>query len=177
MNTLKLRMTLTGHSDLHLNDIGNVQLHNKHQVKLTSVDKSKIGRAIVLDQHLIDKLYLIKLLDASQHKACDKYLNIINRSGAFPAASSCWKEYLPVSGNSKPPIPRACILIKVQRSIKNKVGINKEKVFWNLMVNNPSKINDERLSLIIECADALVNHYWYDSDPVSYFQQALTDPN
>jgi len=177
VNTSKWKIILTGHSDLHLNDIGNVQLHNKHQVKLTSVDKSKIGRAIVLDQHLIDKLYQIKLLDASQHKACDKYLNIINKSGAYPATSSCWKEYLPVSGNSKPPIPRACILIKVQRTIKRKVGRNKEKVFWSIMVNNPSKINDERLSIIIECSSALVNHYWYDQEPVSYFQQALTDQN
>ena len=169
-------MILTGHSDLHLNDIGNVQLHNKHQVKLTSVDKSKIGRAIVLDQHIIDKLYQIKLLDASQHKACDKYLNIINRSGAYPPASSCWKEYLPVTSSSTP-MPRACILLKVQRTIKNQCGSEKEKVFWRIMVGNPSKINDERLSIIIECSDALVNHYWYDQEPVSFFQQALSDQN
>jgi len=177
VNTHQSRITLTGNSkDLFLNDIGNVQLHNKHQVKLTSVDKSKIGRAIVLDQHIIDKLYQIKLLDASQHKACDKYLNIISRSGAYPPTSSCWKEYLPVISSSTP-TPRACILLKVQRTIKKQCGFEKEKVFWSIMVGNPSKINDERLSIIIECSDALVNHYWYDEEPVSFFQQALTDPN
>lgn len=47
-------------SDLIINDIGNVDLHARHKVKLTKVDSSNIARSLVTDQHLIDKLFTLK---------------------------------------------------------------------------------------------------------------------
>ena len=168
---------LTGQStdeEIHINDVGNVFLHKRHHVQLTKIDNSKIGRAMVYDQHLIDKLYYNKFLDASQHRVCDRYLGVISKSGAHPSGSSCWKEYLPSNSSSLKPVPRACILIKVQRTIKRECGGKKENKFWNLMTRNPATISTKGLSIVIDCSNALFNHYWNDHEPVSYFQEALT---
>ena len=40
---------------MKLNDIGSKGLHDKHAVKIT-VDEGGVGRAIVIDQHLIDRM-------------------------------------------------------------------------------------------------------------------------
>tara|TARA_R100001530_G_scaffold18009_1_gene15435 strand:- start:26 stop:538 length:513 start_codon:yes stop_codon:yes gene_type:complete len=162
--------------NLIVNDIGNAQLHNKHKVQLTQIDNTKLARALVTDQHIIDKLFSIKKLDARQHKACDKYLFVINQSGAFATGSSCWGDYISSGNNQSKTIPRAVILIKVQRTIKKNVGTEKEKKFWKIMVENPESITKKCLSTVIECSEALINHYWYDQEPLSFFQQVLSDP-
>lgn len=177
MNTHQSRMTLTGISEnLIVNDIGNAQLHRKHKVQLTQIDNSKLARAIVTDQHIIDKLFQYKKLNATQHKSCDKYLFVINQSGAYAKGSSCWSDYVSSGINQNKPIPKALLLLKVQRTIKKNVGIEKEKKFWRIMVDNPESISKECLSTIVECSEALINHYWYDQEPLSFFQQALADP-
>jgi hypothetical protein len=67
-------------------------------------------------------------------------------------------------------------LIGVQRKIKEEVGIQKERVFWKLMISNSKKINALEVMIVQECANALLN-YWYVSQqsPVSLFQQALSN--
>ncbi len=169
-------MILTGISEsLIINDIGNVQLHKRHRVQLTQIDDTKIGRAIVTDQHLIDKLFIIKKLTAQQHLACNKYLLVINNSGAYAKGSSVWSDYVSSGNNQSKPIPKACILLKVQRRLKKEVGRDKEKVFWKIMVNNPMTITKDYLEIIIACSESLISHYWYDREPLSFFQQVLSD--
>tara|TARA_R100000655_G_scaffold21305_2_gene43711 strand:- start:2 stop:514 length:513 start_codon:yes stop_codon:yes gene_type:complete len=168
-------MILTGISDLIINDIGNVQLHEKHRVQLTQIDDTKVGRAIVTDQHLIDKLLIIKKLTAQQHLACNKYLLVINSSGAYAKGSSCWSDHVSSGNNPSKPTPKACILLKVQRRLKKEVGRDEEKVFWKIMVNNPSTITKDYLKIIVSCSESLISHYWYDQEPINFFQQVLSD--
>ena len=158
---------------IHVNDVGSPYLHKHHEVVVRVFNNTKVGRAIVLDQHLIDVLFNEEQLDSRQHNVCDKYLGMISKSGTFPAAPQLSERIFTGNKNSQP-LPKSCILIGVQRNIKEICGSAKERIFWKLMVDNPNKISILELEIIRECANALLN-YWYVSqeNPVSLFQQAL----
>ena len=160
----KSKTTTIGSSkeEIHVNDVGSPYLHKHHEVVIRVFNNTKVGRAIVLDQHLI--------------YVCDKYLGIISKSGCFAQSSSAVSEKIFTTGSRKTgTIPQACILLGVQKNIKSICGNKKEGIFWKLMTENPGKINHLELSVIKECADALQT-YWYVSQesPVSLFQQALS---
>ena len=61
----KSKITLIGNSDiLKVNDIGSPYLHLRNSVSITKIGKSNVGRAIVCDQHIIDKSFLQKKITA-----------------------------------------------------------------------------------------------------------------
>jgi len=168
-------MTGNSEEEIHVNDIGSPYLHKRHKVQVKQFAKAKVGRAIVLDQHLIDVLFLNNDLDTQQHNVCDKYLGLLSKSGCFVQTPALDKIYLTSQGNYGHE-PRGVILIGVQRTIKEEVGTKKEQMFWKLMVNNPKKVNALEIMVVQECANALQN-YWYISqqNPVSLFQQSLVN--
>jgi len=179
MQKQKKYKTITiGSSDtpIHVNDVGSPHLHKHHEVVVRVFNNTKVGRAIVLDQHLIDVLFNEEQLDSRQHNVCDKYLGMISKSGTFPAAPQLSERIFTGNKNSQP-LPKSCILIGVQRNIKEICGSAKERIFWKLMVDNPNKISILEVEVIRECANALLG-YWYVSqeNPVSLFQQALINP-
>jgi hypothetical protein len=173
----QLKMISIGNSDIYINDVGNPYLHSRHQVGISKFSSGNIGRAIVLDQHLIDILYSENHLNEKQHSVCNKYLSMVVKSMHLSSPPfggekiSTGKYYLS-------PLPRSCILIKVQRHIKETCGRKTESRFWSLMVNSPKKITEEDIILMQECAESLLFFYYIsDSDsPVSLFQQALLNP-
>jgi len=163
--------------NLHLNDIGSPNLHKNHKVCVRSIDDTKLGRAIVLDQHIIDVMFHEDYLSAKQHNVCNKYLGIISRSGCFASAPGLEKILFAGESNFTKPVPKACVLLGVQRLIKEVCGGEKEKIFWKIMSENPKKVNSVQIHVTLECADALLD-FWYvnQESPVSLFQQALTSP-
>tara|TARA_R100000544_G_C2227415_1_gene61870 strand:- start:4276 stop:4821 length:546 start_codon:yes stop_codon:yes gene_type:complete len=175
MKQKKYKTITIGNSkdSIHVNDIGSPKLHEKHKVCIRPIEKnSKIGRAIVLDQHIIDVMYTENYLDERQHNVCEKYLDIISRSGAYASAPSPEKIFTSKSFNT--PTPRSCLLIRVQKVIKDFCGNEKEKVFWRLMSDNPKKINEHQIEITVECSNALLHHWYVNQEsPVSLFQQAL----
>ncbi len=168
-------MTSTGNSDdIHINDVGNPYLHSRHKVGI--VTSSNIGRAIVFDQHLIDRLYTGSYLNARQHSVCNKYLSMIVK-GMHLSSPTFGEERVSTGKYYLSPLPRSCILIKVQRHIKETCGRKTESRFWLLMANSPKKIKTEDIKLVQECAESLLGFYYVSDDsPVSLFQQALLAP-
>jgi len=77
-----------------VNDVGNPYLHKRQDVHVGNVDGTKVGRAIVFDQHIIDILYTQEKINEKQHNVCDKYLFIISQSGAFATAPSSMERIL-----------------------------------------------------------------------------------
>ena len=175
MKQKKSKMTTIGHSkeEVHVNDVGSPYLHKQHKVAIKVFTKSNVGRAIVLDQHLIDVLLLEDYIDARQHSVCNKYLGMISKSGCHVSPPDL-RQILSTSKYHLAPLPRSCILIGVQKTITEICGRNKEQIFWKLMTNNPKKIRESDIEVVQECSEALLN-YWYVSQesPVSLFQQAL----
>ena len=89
MKQKKYKTTTIGNSStpIHVNDVGSPHLHKHHEVVIRVFNNTKVGRAIVLDQHLIDVLFNEDQLDSRQHSVCDKYLGMISKSGTFPPPS------------------------------------------------------------------------------------------
>lgn len=169
---LKSRTTSTGSSEIHVNDVGNPSLHAKHKVGIVKFDKGNNGRAVVFDQHLIDALYLRHDLNAEQHNVCNKYLSMLMKgmhlsAPSYEERSSTGKYYMA-------PLPRCCVLLKVQRHIRKLCGRKSESRFWILMSNSPKKIRLDDVKLVQDCAEALLFFYYVTEDsPVALFQQAL----
>ena len=157
--------------------IEDTYLHKQHEVGIQVLEKSNIGRAVVLDQHIIDNLFINHFFDEKQHAVCNKYLGVISKSGAFVSGSDPRKIFTG-KYNSVASVPRSCILLGVQRAIKYGCGSEKENIFWKIMVNNPKKLSKKEVEVSVSCADALLD-YWYISlqSPLSLFQQALSIPS
>jgi len=175
----KSKITLIGNSDiLKVNDIGSPYLHLRNSVSITKIGKSNVGRAIVCDQHIIDKSFLQKKITAEQHNVCNKYLELIVRSGTFGSSSSSGLgDKIFTSHSSLSPPPRAVILTKVQNKIVKECGYGKEKMFWKIMVNNPKNLDERKELVMQDCSNALLT-FWFigRKNPVSLFQQSLLDP-
>ncbi len=177
MQKLKKSMTtLIGSSNtLQINDIGSPYLHLRNSVAITKIGKSKVGRAIVFDQHIIDKSFINKKINAQQHNVCNKYLELISKSGALGKSFGLGKEIFTSNSFNQAP-PRAVMLSKVQKKIVRDCGHVREKEFWRIMVDNPKEISERKELVMRECSNALLT-FWYISqkNPVSLFQQSLVN--
>ena len=158
-----------------VNDVGSPHLHKHNKVGLTRVNQNT-ARAIVYDQHIIDKLFLDDHINEQQHAVCDKYLGVISKSGAFSSSNSgsldkiFTSQYLPVP-------PRASVLSNVQKALTNRCGSYVEKRFWKIMCDNPKKVTEKDIAVVVMSSSALQD-FWFigRQTPVSLFQQALTNP-
>ena len=172
----KKKMTSIGSFDgvTFVNDIGNPYLHKRQDVHIRNVDNSKVGRAIVFDQHIIDKLYTREKLDEKQHNVCDKYLSVIARSGAFAKAPSSMEKIFTSNYFLQRAMPRSIVLSPPVKQLQELCGNEKEKVFYRIMTGNPKRITESEYNVIVDCAEALLQ-LWYvnETSPVSLFQRAF----
>ena len=158
---------------MKLNDIGSKGLHDKHAVKIT-VDEGGVGRAIVTDQHLIDRMLTKKQLLPRQHLACNKYLSVISKSGAFVSSPDLQKILFTSKYHNHQ--SKSLVLLEPQRIIIKICGSEYEEIFWNLMTLNPKTVNNIENKIMKECAEALLTHFYVSQQtPVFLFQQALSD--
>ena len=178
MTKQKLLQTITtGISNLQLNEIGNAYLHKHNKVGITPIKKSRQGRAIVYDQHLIDRLFIDSHIDEQQHNVLNKYLEIISKSGCFTPSCSPQPEKIFTGQSYSITSPRAVILIKVQRHLQEDLGYKNESRLWELFVSNPKRVKERDVKLVVASSDSLMT-YWFigNQSPVSLFQQALSNP-
>ncbi len=171
----KLKKNTTLISSLQINDIGNQKLHERHDVAVVSISNSRMGRAIVLDQHLIDRLYQQKHINEQEHLVADRYLNMIAKS--VSTSSVCMmlqKGFSPTAYTYT--VPRSVILVGVQRRLRKDLGNEQERVFWKVMIDNPKHISEDILELIKLACESL-QAYWYVgvNSPVSLLEQAIRD--
>ena len=159
-----------------VNDVGSPYLHKRNKVGLTRIGKSKVARAIVYDQHIIDKAYLQDLIDEKRHNCLNKYLQVIVVSGAFPTGVQAHKEKIFTSQYSFA-TPKGVALMGVQKFLVDECGTVVEKRLWKIMCDNPQDIDRLDLKVLEKSSNALM-HYWFigNHSPVSLFQQALTNP-
>jgi len=173
----KLKTTSIGTCErLKVNDIGNPYTHKRHSVTITKIGNSNVGRAIVCDQHIIDKIFLEKSLTAQQHNVCNKYLELIFRSGALGKSSGLGEGIFTSHSSIQPP-PRAVVLLKAQKKLIEECGYAREKVFWSVMVKNPKNVSNKEMLVMQDCSNALLT-FWFISqtNPVSLFEQAFLNP-
>ena len=168
------KMTSIGNlTNLHYKDVGSRYLHKRNKVGITKIGRSRMARAIVYDQHLIDSLFLNKQITEYQHNVCDKYLGMIHSSGSFFSSPPAERIFTRKNSSS----PRSVILIKVQRMLRKKCGAETEKRFWDIMINNYKQPNEIDLLVVQKCSEALLSYWATDlNSPVTLFQQAIANP-
>ena len=162
--------------ECRINDIGSPYLHQRKRVGLTRIGKSRVARAIVYDQHIIDKVYLQNFIDEKQHNCLNKYLKVIVLSGAFPTGVQAHKEKIFTSQYCFAE-PRGTVLMGVQKFLINECGESVEKRLWKIMCDNPNDVDKLDIKVLEKSSNALMS-YWFigNQSPVSLFQQALTNP-
>jgi hypothetical protein len=168
-------ITIGSSKSYKVNDVGSPHLHKHNKIGLTQVNKTT-ARAIVYDQHVIDRLYLEDYINEQQHAVCDKYLGVIGKSGAFVSSSSSSLDKIFTGQYSDTP-PRSVLLSSVQKLLYNRCGREIEKEFWKIMCNNPKKVTEKEIAIVIISSKALQD-FWFIGlqTPVTLFQQALTNP-
>jgi len=176
MNKQKSLQTITtGISNLQINEIGNAYLHKRNKEGIVPIQKSRQGRAIVYDRHVIDRLYIDNHIDEKQHNILNKYLSVISRSGCFP---SCFPDANKIfTGQYSDTPPRAVVLVKVQKHLRKELGVRNESRLWKIFVGNPKELGQRDIRLMIASSESLMT-YWFigHQSPVSLFQQALSNP-
>ena len=167
----KGKKTLIGKSNLYLNDIGNPHLHERNNVEIKRVGTSRLGRAIVTDQHIIDVLLKRKEIEPQHHLVLEKYLEMI--SVATTLGGLNMEQANISSAPNKSVTPKSVILIGVQKRLRKDLGIKKEKVFWSIMINNPT-YSKEISECVFDGSESLVK-YWFHklTSPVSDLQEAI----
>jgi|TARA_R100000479_G_C6375048_1_gene198663 hypothetical protein len=167
------KTTTIGLSNLHVNDVGNPQLHQRNKVKITRIGTSSVGRAVVIDQHIIDVLLFDKKISPESHQVLEKYLEMI---AVATGSSSIDLAKANIDQSYKAVIPKSVILIKVQKRLRKDLGFNGEKEFWNIMVDHPQKISEYKIDLVLKASESL-SSYWYSytKNPVSSLQSAILD--
>ncbi len=178
-DTLKLKKKLTttigiSREEVYVNDVGNPYLHKRHKVQVQKIDNSRIGQAIVFDQHIIDKLYIQDYLNERQHMVCDKYYILLSKSGCFASAPSSMEKIFTSNYFLQRAMPRSIVLSPPVKQLQELCGNEKEKVFYRIMTGNPKRITESEYNVIVDCAEALLQ-LWYvnETSPVSLFQRAF----
>ena len=167
------KTTTIGHSNLHVNDVGTSQLHQRNKVKITRIGTSSYGRAIVIDQHIIDVLLYEKKIPPECHLVLDKYLEMI---AIATGSSSIDLTKANIDQSYKTVVPKSVILIKVQKKLRKDLGLMGEKEFWKIMVAKPQTIDEYKVDLVLKASESLAS-YWYSytTSPVSSLQSAILD--
>ena len=114
------KMTTIGLSNLHVNDVGNPQLHQRNKVKITRIGTSSVGRAVVIDQHIIDVLLFDKKISPESHQVLEKYLEMI---AVATGSSSIDLAKANIDQSYKAVIPKSVILIKVQKRLRSRKNL------------------------------------------------------
>ena len=73
--------------------------------------------------------------------------------------------------------PRATVLVRIQRHLKEVLTNDHEKVLWRVMTINPDKLERIEVGVIRQSSDALKEFWGLSQDSVSLFQQALLNPS
>lgn len=123
---------MTGQSktrELIANELGSNELHRKHTVRLESEDGLFI-RAKVVDQHLIDRLYIRKAIDTDQYDAALAFHALAHRSGVFPSSIQLERIQMSVGDRA----PRALAMLSADRYLLKSCHPRAYRAVWLTVV-------------------------------------------
>jgi hypothetical protein len=143
------KISLNHHSKEIVNDLGTAFLHKRHKIELGTSDDGVFSQARVADQRMIDRLFLLRVIDQDQYQAADNYYEAARKSGAW--ASMEMKEF--VDNPPRNSYPRVLAILGLDRYLRKKVGIDSANEVWRVVVRElPAN-----LDLLLTGLDALAN--------------------
>ena len=129
--------------DLVANELGSNELHRRHTVRLES-DDGVFLRAKVVDQLLVDRLYLQKAIDVDQYDAAMAFYGLAHRSGIFPSSIQMERVQMSVGNRA----PRALAILSADRYLQRNCPPSGYRAVWNSVIRElPSPMVELRTGL------------------------------
>jgi hypothetical protein len=123
--------TMTGIStrELIANELGSNELHRKHVVRMESEDGLFL-RARVIDQSLVDRLFIHKRIDADQYDAALAFHALAHRAGVFPSSMQMERVQMSVGNRA----PRALAILSVDRYLQRACSARAYRAVWTTII-------------------------------------------
>ena len=129
--------------DLVANELGSNELHRRHTVRLESEDGVFL-RAKVVDQLLVDRLYLQKVIDVDQYDAAMAFYALAHKSGIFPSSIQMERVQMSVGNRAS----RALAILSADRYLQRNCPPSGYRAVWNSVIRElPSPIMELRTGL------------------------------
>tara|TARA_R110000751_G_scaffold2011_1_gene7891 strand:+ start:609 stop:1046 length:438 start_codon:yes stop_codon:yes gene_type:complete len=145
---------MTGNSDIKINETGTRELHQRHQTTLEQGEGAFL-RVKVTDQLYIDKLLLSKNLDLQQHSTAEWVLKQAMQANVFVKSPSMMGTFGGGSGDKY--TNGLLIFSRTMRKIKNKFGVEAEKIVFDIVVDDLNIKDKEKLKTLRRALDFLSN--------------------
>lgn len=129
--------------ELIANELGSNELHRKHAVRMESEDGLFL-RARVIDQSLIDRLFIRNSIDADQYDAALAFHELAHRAGVFPSSMQMERVQMSVGNRA----PRALAILSVDRYLQKSCSARAYRAVWMTVIREMnSPIEDLRKGL------------------------------
>tara|TARA_R110000744_G_scaffold4372_2_gene15900 strand:+ start:609 stop:1046 length:438 start_codon:yes stop_codon:yes gene_type:complete len=145
---------MTGNSDIKINETGTRELHQRHKTTLEQGEGAFL-RVKVTDQLYIDKLLLSKNLDLQQHSTAEWVLKQAMQANVFVKSPSMMGTFGGGSGDKY--TNGLLIFSRTMRKIKNKFGVEAEKIVFDIVVDDLNIKDKEKLKTLRRALDFLSN--------------------
>tara|TARA_R110002153_G_scaffold15947_3_gene56656 strand:- start:40 stop:477 length:438 start_codon:yes stop_codon:yes gene_type:complete len=145
---------MTGNSDIKINETGTRELHQRHRTTLEQGEGAFL-RVKVTDQLYIDKLLLSKNLDLQQHSTAEWVLKQAMQANVFVKSPSMMGTFGGGSGDKY--TNGLLIFSRTMRKIKNKFGVEAEKIVFDIVVDDLNIKDKEKLKTLRRALDFLSN--------------------
>tara|TARA_R110002051_G_scaffold261199_1_gene321108 strand:- start:1168 stop:1605 length:438 start_codon:yes stop_codon:yes gene_type:complete len=145
---------MTGNSDIKINETGTRELHQRHRTALEQGEGAFL-RVKVTDQLYIDKLLLSKNLDLQQHSTAEWVLKQAMQANVFVKSPSMMGTFGGGSGDKY--TNGLLIFSRTMRKIKNKFGVEAEKIVFDIVVDDLNIKDKEKLKTLRRALDFLSN--------------------
>jgi hypothetical protein len=148
------KQAMTGNSDIKINETGTRELHQRHKTTLEQGEGAFL-RVKVTDQLYIDKLLLSKNLDLQQHSTAEWVLKQAMQANVFVKSPSMMGTFGGGSGDKY--TNGLLIFSRTMRKIKNKFGVEAEKIVFDIVVDDLNIKDKEKLKTLRRALDFLSN--------------------
>ena len=148
------KQAMTGNSDIKINETGTRELHQRHRTALEQGEGAFL-RVKVTDQLYIDKLLLSKNLDLQQRSTAEWVLKQAMQANVFVKSPSMMGTFGGGSGDKY--TNGLLIFSRTMRKIKNKFGVEAEKIVFDIVVDDLNIKDKEKLKTLRRALDFLSN--------------------
>mgnify|MGYP003666359817 CR=1 FL=1 len=147
-----MKQAMTGNSEIKINETGTRELHQRHRTALEQGEGAFL-RVKVTDQLYIDRLLLSKKLDIHQHSTAEWILKQATQANVFIKTPSMTGVFGGGSGDKY--TNGLLIFSRTMRKIKNKFGVEAEKIVFDIIVEDLHITDKEKLKTLRRALDFL----------------------
>ena len=145
-----MRLTMTGISDIKVNETGTNELHKRHKTSLEQGDGGFL-RVKVTDQLYIDRLLLDKKIEVSHHITAEWILHQATKANVYVKTPSMDDTFGGGSGDKY--TNGLLVFSRTMNKIKKKFGKEAERIVFDIVVNDLRITDKSKISKLKKILD------------------------